>query len=78
MGEISNDTLFNVLMNIKGDIGGLKASSDLFVKGLENHAVRIGVLEGGAERQKGAVRTWGMVATATAALGGMIVQWFRH
>lgn len=78
MDEISNDTLFNALMNIKGDIGGLKTSTDLFVKGLENHSIRIGALEGTSQRQKGAVTAWGLAATAMATVAGGVIQWFRH
>lgn len=76
--SVSNSDIFNALMELKGDVGGIKVSSDLLVKGLENHAGRIGVLEGTSQRQKGAVTTWGMVATGAAAIVGGAIQWFRH
>ena len=68
MTDVSNSDIFNALMDLKGDVGGIKASSDLLVKGLENHSARIGVLEGSAQRQKGAVKVWGLVATGVATV----------
>lgn len=76
--SVSNSDIFNALMDLKGDLGGLKSSSELFVKGLENHAIRIGVLEGASQRQKGAVKVWGLVATAAASLVGGVIEAFRH
>lgn len=76
--SVSNSDIFNALMELKGDVGGIKASSDLLVKGLENHAVRIVALEGTSQRQKGAVTTWGIAATAAATVVGSVIQWFRH
>lgn len=72
--SVSNSDIFNALMDLKGDVGGIKASSDLLVKGLENHATRIGVLEGASQRQRGAVKVWGLVATAAATVVGGAIQ----
>lgn len=76
MSEVTNDAIFNALMDLKGDLGGLKTSSDLFLEGLKNHSERIGVLEGTSQRQKGAVKVWGLVATAAATIVGGAVQLF--
>lgn len=76
--SVSNSDIFNALMDLKGDVGGIKASNDLVVKGLENHSVRIGTLEGAAQRQKGAVTVWGMVAAGAATLVSGAIQYLRH
>lgn len=76
--NVSNSDIFNALMELKGDVGGMKSSSELFLKGLENHGQRIVVLEGASQRAKGAVRVWGVVATATASLIGGAIELFRH
>lgn len=78
MGEVSNSDIFIALMDLKGDVGGIKTANDLVLKGLENHSVRLGVLEGASQRQKGAVTVWGIVATGVATLAGGALEWFRH
>lgn len=81
MSEVTNSDLLGVLTNISKDIGGLKASVDMQLKGLENHAGRLTVLEGAAERQKATVKAWGIVATTLATLvssGLTVVKLFRH
>lgn len=78
---VSNDVIYSTLLEIKEDIGGLKATTDLHLKALENFGPRIGVLEGAHERQKGAVKVWGLVATGAAALVGAaptLAKLFRH
>lgn len=76
--SVSNSDIFNALMDLKGDVGGIKASNDLVVKGLENHSTRIGVLEGASQRQKGAVTVWGMVAAGAATLVSGAIQYLKH
>lgn len=66
--EVSNSQIYGVLLGIKEDIGGLKSSTALHLEGLKNHGERIGKLENVAAKQKGAVKVWGLVATASAAL----------
>lgn len=78
MTEVSNSDIFNALMDLRGDVGGLKSSSDLFLKGLENHSGRINVLEATSQRQRGAVKVWGLVATAAATIVGGAIQFFKH
>lgn len=78
MGEVSNSDIFIALMDLKGDVGGIKTANDLVLKGLENHSARLGVLEGASQRQKGAVTVWGIVATGVATLAGGALEWFRH
>lgn len=74
----TNDQIYSALLEIKEDIGGLKASSDLFVKGLTNHSERIVKLEDSVSKQKGAMKVWGMVATAVGAVAGTAVGFWRH
>lgn len=80
--EVTNADLLGVLTKISGDIGGLQASTALQLKALENHGTRITALEGANERQKGAVRVWGLIATAAATAVGAIaplaVKLFKH
>lgn len=76
--KVSNADIYNVLMDLKEDMGAVKQSTALHLEGLKNHAERIGVLEGASQRQRGAVTTWGMVATGVAAVVGGAIQWFRH
>lgn len=78
MNKVTNADIYGVLMDLKEDMGAVKQSTALHLKGLENHAARIGVLEATSQRQKGAVTVWGMVATGAAAIAGGAIQWFRH
>lgn len=78
MDNVTNEQLFGVLMDIKEDIGGLKTATALQLTGLQGHSMRLGVLEGAHERQKGAVKVWGLVATAFATIAGGAVEWLRH
>lgn len=79
MGKaVTNADIYGVLMDLKEDMGAVKQSSALHLEGLKNHAERIGVLEATSQRQKGAVTTWGLVATGMATIAGGVIQWFRH
>lgn len=73
----TNDQIYAALLDIKQDIGGLKASSELFVKGLENHSGRIVKLEDSVSKQKGAARVWGIVSTLAGAIVGGVVGNYR-
>ena len=77
-GKVTNADIYGVLMDLKEDMGAVKTSAALQLEGLKNHAERIGILEGVSQRQKGAVTTWGLVATAMATVAGGVIQWFRH
>jgi hypothetical protein len=79
MSEVTNDLLYQTLLDIKGDIGGLKSSSDLHLAALQNHAGRIGTLEGTSERQKGAAKVWALMAAGvSAAASGIVVAAVSH
>ena len=73
MSEVTNSDLLSVLIDIKGDVGGLKSASDLHLKALENHGTRIGVLESSADRQKGAAKVWASVAVAAGSIVGGVL-----
>lgn len=77
---ISNTDLYNVLLTIKEDLGGLKSSSAAQLTAITDHTVRLGKLESNAERQKGFVKAWGLLGTAVASVLGGAVGWFfeRH
>lgn len=68
--DVSNADIYGVLLGIKEDIGGLKATSELQLKGLQNHGTRLGVLEDGAAKQKGAAKVWTLVGTAVGSAVG--------
>ena len=72
MNEPTNADLYGVLLTIKEDIGGLKTSSGLQLKALENHSNRITVLEDTAAKQKGAIKAWGTIATTLAGLAATL------
>jgi hypothetical protein len=80
--DVSNDEIYRTLLDIKGDIGGLKASSDLYLKALENYGPRIGKLETEVANQKGAAKVWGLVATGAGAAVGVAASvlggWLKH
>lgn len=76
--KVTNADIYDVLMDLKEDMGAVKQSTAIHMEGLKNHSERIGVLEGAAQRQKGAVTVWGLVATGAATLAGGALEWFRH
>lgn len=78
MSEVTNDTIYTALMDIKEDIGSLKTSSGLQIEGLKSCHSRIAVLEGAYERQKGSVKVWGIVATFMATMVGALIQFFKQ
>ena len=82
MPEVTNSDLLSVLMDIKGDVGGLKSASELHLKALESHGTRIGVLESSAERQKGAAKVWALMGSGLGAsvgvIGSIVTIWMKH
>lgn len=74
--EVSNADIYGALMGLKEDVGGLKAKADLQLEGLKNHSARIGVLEEGAAKQKGAAKVWALVGTAAGSALGAVVAIF--
>ena len=78
MSGISNKQIYDVLLEIKGEVSGLaatsKAHADVFaqhVKDDEKMSADILALKLIGAKQKGATRTWGFLATGAAALGGI-------
>jgi hypothetical protein len=82
MAEVTNSDLFNVLIEIKGDVGGLKATSELQLQALTLHASRIGKVEESVAKGKGGAKVWAIVGTTASALVGSAaaaaVEWFKH
>jgi hypothetical protein len=83
MENPSNADLFNVLLDIKGDIGGLKATTDLQLTALTNHSARIGALETSAATAHGAAKIksalWGGASAALVSLvGAVLPYWLKH
>lgn len=78
MNKVTNADIYGVLMELKEDMGSVKTSTALHLEGLKNHSERISVLEASSQRQKGAVTTWGVVATGAAAVVSGAIQWLRH
>lgn len=73
--EISNSDLFNVLMTIRQDLGGLSVKADATSALLEKHDLRISGLEAGANRQKGAAKVVLMAGTVLGTVGGVVATW---
>ncbi len=74
--EISNGDLLKALWDIRGDLGGLKASATTTATLLEKHDTRIGLLEAGAQRQKGATKVVMTAGTVLGAVGGVLATWW--
>lgn len=72
--NVTNADIYGVLMDLKEDMGAVKQSSALQLEAIKNHSTRIADLEGTAQRQKGAVTVWGIVATGVATLAGGAVS----
>lgn len=76
MSGISNEQIYGVLLDIKGDIGGLQESSRLQLAAITNHAGRITAVETAQAKQVGAARVWALVATALGTVAGTIASFF--
>lgn len=81
--RVTNADLYGVLMTIKEDIGGLKATTEVQLKGLENHGSRLVALEARANNQKGSAKVWTLVGSSIGAiLGGasaiLAAWWQKH
>lgn len=77
MSSISNEQIYGVLLDIKGDIGGLQESSKLQLAAITNHSGRLTVLETAQAKQAGATRVWALVATALGTAVGAVASFFR-
>jgi hypothetical protein len=73
---ISNGQIYDVLLEIKGDVGSLKASSEMQLQAIKNHGGRLVAIEATQAKQAGAARVWGLVATAAGALIGSVASYF--
>lgn len=76
MNSISNEQIYGVLLDIKGDIGGLQESSKLQLAAIQNHSGRITVLETAQAKQAGAARVWALIAASAGSLTGAIAAFF--
>lgn len=76
MSTISNEQIYGVLLDIKGDIGGLQESSRLQLAAITNHAGRLVVLETAQAKQAGAARVWALLATAIGTAAGALASYF--
>lgn len=71
--EVTNADLLGILVTIKGDVGGLQASTDLQLRALTLHNTRIALLEESSAKNKGAAKVWALVGSGIgAALGGAV------
>jgi hypothetical protein len=78
--EISNFDLYQILLDIKEDVGGLKASSALQLESTRNHSSRITELEVKGDQQRGAAKVWALVGASLAGIIGSAAGWIfeRH
>ena len=91
--RVTNDQIYSLLCDVKGDIGELKGSAAGFKAALEAHieddkriiksvydstiapvAVKVEDLRMDQARQKGAIKTWGLVATGAASIISAVVS----
>lgn len=78
MTKATNDQIYSAIMDLKEDMGSVKQSTALHLEGLKNHAERISVLEGSSQRQKGAVKVWGVIAATAATIAAGGVSLLKH
>jgi hypothetical protein len=76
MSSISNEQLYNVLLDIKGDIGELKSTSETSRDWIAKQEIRICTLEAGANRQAGAAKVVTIAGTVLGTLGGLLASLF--
>jgi hypothetical protein len=69
---VTNGDLMTAILGLKGDVGGLLASSTLQLAAINDHNKRIGVLEDGASQQKGRTRLVAAIAAGAGALAGTL------
>ncbi len=77
MSEVTNAEIYGVLLDLKEDVGGLKKSCDLQLEAIKSHSIRLTALEGAAERQRGAAKVWGLVATCVATVAAAAIELLR-
>lgn len=73
MTEVTNADLYGALMDIREDIGALKTSASINLTALQSHSTRIGDIEATINKQRGAARVWGLVATGLGSLAGAVL-----
>ncbi len=95
--RVSNDQIYALLCDVKGDIGELKGATAGFKEALESHIEddkrvirsvydtqiapvieKVDALRIAQAKQRGATKTWGLVATAAASVvGGLtgLIKW---
>ena len=85
MDNVSNDTLYNVLLEIKEDIGSLRAAQVSHLAAFQTHLEESKRLSKDVvdinmrlAKQSGAVRVWGLVATGAAAAVGGVINLLLH
>ena len=79
LNDISNGDIYSALMDIKQDIGGLKATTETHIASLTEHNRRLGALETADARSAGAAKVWGLFAgIGGSALGVAVTSWFKH
>jgi hypothetical protein len=74
--EVTNVDLLGVLLDIKEDVGSLKTSASTNLLALQSHSARLGELEAGANKQKGALKVWGLVGAGVGSTIAAIVATF--
>jgi hypothetical protein len=83
MSEISNGQIYDTLLGIKSDIGGLLATVQAHQQAFEKHlkddaivAADVTTIRLRLAKQAGSARTWGIIATGASALAGSIAGYF--
>lgn len=84
MSEISNDQIYETLLDVQKDIGGLLATVSQHQRAFVEHVKedaemgdKITQINLHLAKQRGAIGVWGAIATGAATLAGVAVQFFR-
>lgn len=83
--EVSNDMIYEAILQMKGDVGGLIARVDLnqfhfleHIKADTIMATDISNIRMSQAKTRGAVKVWGLVATFAAAVASAAGSFLRH
>ena len=74
--SISNDQIYDALLGIKSDIGSLQTASEAQLEAIKSHGSRLRFLEEAQAEQRGAMRTWGIIAAIGGAISGALGGYF--
>jgi len=82
--SISNDQIYETLLDVKKDIGGLLATVEQHQLAFSKHVADDAILGASVAainlqlaQQKGSAKVWGMIATGAGAASGVVAALVR-